>query len=132
MNKSSKSFSDIITKLLPDDWMKDLDGTTPYFTHLRRPQKYNDYKIGNNAIKQFLKSPDETKRKLTAKIKKFIYSPSVTFDEGGFRCYILNIINLKFPDEIYTKIKNMYIKCGDSEENPEENAKKLKPDMKKD
>lgn len=126
LNKSSKSFSDIITKLLPDDWMKDLDGTTPYFTHLRRPQKYNDYKIGNNAIKQFLKSPDETKRKLTAKIKKFIYSPSVTFDEGGFRCYILNIINLKFPDEIYTKIKNMYIKCGDSEENPEENAKKIK------
>lgn len=126
LNGSSMSVDVIITKMLPDEWMKGLDGTTPYFTHLRRPQKYNDYKIGNNAIKQFFRSPDETKKKLTAKIKKLIYSPSVTFNEDGFKSYILSLINLKFPDEIYIQIKNRNISSGVSEKEAEEKAKEIK------
>lgn len=125
LNGASTKSEDLFPKLLPDEWLSDLIGSRAYYTDLRTG-RYNDYKIGNNAIRRFYKSPDDTKRILTAKIKSFIYSPSITFDEEGFKSYILNLLSLKFPDETFTQIKNVYISSGDSENKAEVNAQKIK------
>ena len=114
----------VTPKLLLDEWMSNL-ASTNYFSHLRKGNS-KDYKIGNNAIDSFFKSPNETKQKLIKKIDSFIYSPSVTFNEKAFRSYILSIIDLKFPSEMYTYIKNQHIKDGDSEETAIKSVKEIK------
>lgn len=124
LNISSPKADVVTPKLLLDEWMSNLEGSTNYFSHLRTG-KNKDYKIGNNAIDGFFKSNNDTKQKLIDKITSVIYSPEVNFHEKAFRSYILSIIDLKFPDEMYNKIKNIYIENGDSEE-AEENAKKIK------
>ncbi len=130
---------DIVRNLILDEWLRECEGSTPYFTNLRRGfkrrnikdknkynDKYKDYKIGNNAIKDFYKNTNETKQKLIEKIDSFIYSPLVKFDEKAFRSYILSIVDLKFPDGEYIKIKNQHIKSGDSEKNATNNANKIR------
>lgn len=104
-----------ICNLILDEWMEDLKVSTNYFTYLRNGNS-KDYEIGNKAISGFLNSPNETKRKLINKIDSFIYGSDVTFNEKAFRSYILSIIALKFPDELYTYIKNQHIEDGDTEE----------------
>lgn len=111
--------------LLLDEWMSNLDGSTNYFSHLRNGNS-KDYKIGNNAIDGFFESNNDTKRKLIDEIASVIDSLDVDFHEKAFRSYILSIIDLKFPNEMYTYIKNQHIEDGDSEETAIKSAKEIK------
>lgn len=111
---------EVVLRLLPDEWIKNKNNLAQSVSKLRTGGKtrnqgvykaskdkntevrdFFDYKIGNDITEEFVLDPEKCKTKLLQKVKQTIYSKDIIFNIDAFKAYIIEIINLNFPEKVY-------------------------------